>query len=346
MPPEDISFEVIENIGKDNNLRDVLKTCFAKASEAYIAVAFVTESGLNEIIQPLGEVAVRGKVRLITGLYQHVTEPKALKTLLSMQNEPRTNLSVKLSKEPQFHRKIYLMENKRQAIAIIGSSNLTREGMRSGGELDLMLSLSPNSPYYVRLKEALEKDWNQHRSVRLNREQIKRYENARPTKPQPRGYTKGQLKKILGKHIAAPPDDEKIRIWRDCITGIVKQSTVDAIARETSWEKRKYDWFVRTTNFHYRIGDRIFLFDFPAKRLSLVEVIDTTRMPINTPDGRYFVAHKQVRTYSRRFSKTLWEQLKDEKIGKGNAKEHKEMKGAASQRLKSLLRNPRRSQQA
>ncbi len=78
-----ISFEIIENKGPDN-LRDTLKARLLRASEVCIAAAFVTRSGIDTIIQALRQVAGKGRVRLITGLYQHVTEPQALETLLRM----------------------------------------------------------------------------------------------------------------------------------------------------------------------------------------------------------------------------------------------------------------------
>jgi HKD family nuclease len=134
MPSQGTAFEVIENSGKDN-LRDALKHILSRASEVSIAVAFVTQAGLDEIIQPLRQVATEGRVRLLTGLYQYTTEPEALDTLLRVQKETPGRFSVCLSIEPKFHRKVYLVGNNTQTTVIIGSSNLTKEGLLSGGEI-------------------------------------------------------------------------------------------------------------------------------------------------------------------------------------------------------------------
>ena len=88
-------FDIIENVGPDN-LRDTLKVKLRIAKDVFISVAFITQSGLNEIIQPLRQVASQGKVKLITGLYQGFTEPKALETLLNIQNETAGNFLVHL----------------------------------------------------------------------------------------------------------------------------------------------------------------------------------------------------------------------------------------------------------
>jgi HKD family nuclease len=86
-------------------------------------------------------VAADGGVRLLTGLYQKFTEPQALRTLLRIQEETCGQLSVRLSLEPQFHRKMYLLTSRTRSTAILGSSNLTRDGLRSGGELNVMVCL-------------------------------------------------------------------------------------------------------------------------------------------------------------------------------------------------------------
>lgn len=333
------AIEVIENSGP-NNLRDVLKAKLAKASEVCIAAAFVTESGLDEIIQPLGQVATQGKVRLITGLYQRVTEPKALKTLLRIQTETRGNFSVRLSREPQFHRKVFLLENRTQAVAIVGSSNLTKEGLRSGGELDLLVSLPKSAPSYKRLKEAFEKDWKKRRAIPLTAEQIERYENVRPAPVRQKSYTEGQLKKILGAepaHEKATVKDEPINLWRDCITGFVEKRTERIISETTNWDDKKYDWYGTGGPHPYQIGDRIFLFDFTAERLNLVEVKDITRTPISTPAGRHFVAFRRVSNYTRRFSIRLWKELESIRVRQKDARDRKKISPGTAKHLMSIL---------
>ena len=173
-----------------------MKVKFDQATEVCIEVAFLTQAGLDEIIQPLRQVAAQGKVRLITGLYQHVTEPQALETLLNIQNETRGSFSVCLSTEPQFHRKIYLLEFKTQATAIIGSSNLTKEGLQSGGELNIMLSLPKNAPSIRKLKNIFEQEWG-HRAVSLEASQIERYEQARESNKL-RSFNQTEIRRILG----------------------------------------------------------------------------------------------------------------------------------------------------
>ncbi|NKE72803.1 phospholipase D-like domain-containing protein [Candidatus Manganitrophus noduliformans] len=333
------NLEIIENSGP-NNLRDALRAKLANASDVSIAVAFITESGLDEIIQSLRQAASRGKVRLLTGLYQRVTEPKALKTLLRVQRETRSNLSVRLSREPQFHRKIYLVENRTHANAIIGSSNLTREGLRSGGELCLMTSLSKSHRAYSRLKEVFEKDWHKRRAVPLTPDQIERYDKSRSASGNKDNYTANQLKKILGvdpKHEKAILKDEPITFWRDGITGYVKDRTEKIISESTNWDDKYYSWFGTSGQHQYRNGDRIFMFDFPANTFHLVEVKDMTRSSIPTPDGRHFVAFTRVGRRKRNMTNKFWNELSGFNIKKKNVRRTRKLRPSGVERLMSML---------
>jgi hypothetical protein len=112
-------------------------------------------------------------------------------------------------------------------IAIVGSSNLTREGLLSGGELDLVVHLPKGSRPGKELIQAFDDDW-EHRAVPLCYEQIVEYEKTRPEPPERESYSKGQLAKILGStsaHRQAAENGHPTNHWRDCITGIVKNKT-------------------------------------------------------------------------------------------------------------------------
>jgi HKD family nuclease len=302
-----VKLDIIENNGPDN-LRDTLKSQLGRVSDVSIAVAFVTQAGLDEILQPLRQVAANGRVRLLTGLYQKVTEPQALRTLLRIQEETRGSFSVRLSREPKFHRKLYLLNSRLKSTAILGSSNLTREGLRSGGELNLIVSLPKGTLAVKKIGQAFEDDW-EHRAVPLGAEQLAEYEKARPEAPKRESYTKGQLAKILG----APPSHQQATevqqhhdFWRDCITGLANKRTAWIISETTNWDDKKYWWYSPGGAHPYKIGDQIFLFDFYDRRVRLVQVRDVARAKVATPDGRHFVAYTPLFRLTRRFSKRLW----------------------------------------
>jgi HKD family nuclease len=336
--------DFIENNGPDN-LRDTLKAQLARASHVCIAVAFVTQSGLADILQPLRQVAATGSVRLLTGLYQQVTEPQALKTLLGVQRETRGRFSVRLSREPHFHRKLYLISNQARCIMILGSSNLTREGLRSGGELNLFVPLLKDSSPLKRVMQCFEDDWEEDRSASLTSDQIEEYEKTRPVQLKWESYTKGKLAKILGvapTHRQATSEDDQVTDhWRDCITGPVKPRTEQIISETTNWDDKNYWWFSSGGPSPYKIGDRIFFFDFDDHSVYLVKVKDKARMKVATPDGRHFVAYSRLRL-KRRFSKKLWGALKGEGIYRKNARDQRKVSPEKAERLKRLLRSTKK----
>jgi len=126
----------IENRGP-NTLLNLLNSELPRAIDVRIAVAFITFSGLEDLLPTLQGVASRGRVRILCGLYQGFTEPRALRTLLRLQQRSGGRFEVRLSKDVRFHQKIYIVGRKTTATIIVGSSNMTGEGLRSSGEFSI-----------------------------------------------------------------------------------------------------------------------------------------------------------------------------------------------------------------
>lgn len=334
-----VKLDVIENRDPDN-LRDMLRAECKRAVDMAIGVAFVTQSGLDDILQSLRQVAVSGRVRLLTGLYQKVTEPQALRTLLRVQDETRGQFSVRLSTEPQYHRKVYAIRGRTSTAVIIGSSNLTREGLRSGGELNLVVRFPKGSLDGKKLMGAFEDDW-EHHAVPLAAEQIVEYEKARPEPPKWESYRKGLLARILGaalSHQQAAADDTPADTFRDCITGTVSRRTERVISEATNWDEKNYWWYSTGGAHPYKIGDRIFMFDFTDKRVRVVRVRDIAHTTVPTPDGRHFVAYTAVPRLTRRFSKQLWLALSVENIDREKAQNRRKLSEAQADRLNTIVR--------
>ena len=305
------NLQIIENRGP-NNLHNILLAALDGARQADIAVAFITDAGLAGILPYLRQVASIGKVRVITGLYQGVTEPRALRTLLRAQEETRGNLSVKLSKEPKFHRKMYITENKSTVTAIVGSSNLTKEGLISGGELSIAFTFSKDAKgTFNKLNQAFEKDW-EHYSVALSDAQIRGYEEYHRESKEKSKLISIPLQKILGKKTIHQKGEVSIdksnAFWRHYITGFVKKQTKQIISQQTNWDEKNYNWYCAGKH-KFKNNNGLLMFDFADNFASLVKIMETTE--VNTPDGRYFVAFKQLgNTQRKRLKKTLWDSLK------------------------------------
>ncbi len=125
--------------GLDDPLIYHLRAHLDDARRADIAVAFVLETGVIEIEAHLAEIVTKddGRLRLLTGDYQGVTEPGALRRLLDLTapHPERVELRVYETGGGSFHPKSYIVENRRgEVTAYVGSSNLTRTALRTGVE--------------------------------------------------------------------------------------------------------------------------------------------------------------------------------------------------------------------
>src|SRR5882757_10339680 len=116
-------------------LRDELRHC----TTASFAVAFVMESGLDILEGDLRAAALRGAcIRFLTSDYMDVTEPAALRRLLSLG--PKSLVKCYEVGRGSFHPKAYLFDHADgSSRAFIGSANLSRTGLVNGIEWTWMV---------------------------------------------------------------------------------------------------------------------------------------------------------------------------------------------------------------
>jgi hypothetical protein len=212
--------------------------------------------------------------------------------------------------ETNFHSKLYLLTQGARATVITGSSNLTKEGLTSGGELNVVLSLHKASSPIVRLAQVFENEWTD-RAVPLNSEQIEKYERAHIAVSKRAAQASVPLRQILGAkpvHRRVADSQTARQYWRYWLSRYVTKRT-DLIVRDvTNWDQKHFEWFV-SKRHSCRRGDRILLFDLIIKRLLTVEVKELTE--VSTPEGRYCVAFKRIRSVPTRIlTKNLWQRLK------------------------------------
>jgi HKD family nuclease len=313
MKSESHTFQFIENVGPNSVLSN-LRRMTKGVADVDIAVAFISSSGLNQLLPSLQRVASRGEVRILTGLYQGITDPRALSTLLRVQEQTRGRLSVRISREAKFHRKLYLVRAGGNVKAVVGSSNLTSDGLSSGGELNVYLSSAADSAPMRRLLRSFDNDW-EDRAVPLDEGIIGRYAKSDSVKQQ-RARTKSlPLRSILGaRTTSSRAKDERpeppVSFWRDSVDGYVSRQTVVVIANATDWDERGYSWYSAGSH-RFRPKDRILMFDFTKDSVQVVQVVGITRTAVRTPDGVHFVAYKPVRgEKARRLTPGRWRGLK------------------------------------
>jgi HKD family nuclease len=108
---------------------DVLKTRLEdeRYSKFYLAVAFLRRSGFDYIGEPLSEFLDRdGEVYGVAGVDNKVTTREALEQLSEMATQ---STIFNTTSDFIFHPKFYVLEGDDDAALIIGSGNLTRDGL-------------------------------------------------------------------------------------------------------------------------------------------------------------------------------------------------------------------------
>jgi len=128
---------------------DVSIESLEQASDIRIASAFVTDSALRRILDPLERALTRGaSVTVMYGLDGHITEPEVIERLLELQrNYSRVSQYVHLGWKnvvnQKFHTKLYIAKSEVEVRVLLGSSNLTRAGLWEHIEANVFLQGSP-----------------------------------------------------------------------------------------------------------------------------------------------------------------------------------------------------------
>jgi len=134
---------LVDNINV--KLIDILNNYIPEARDLKIAVAFIKYSGFLLIENSINKCLERGcKTEFLVGLNFRLTEPKILKKLKMYCNE---GFPLKLycygdfdlTDTSIFHPKLYLINNEKEITISIGSSNLTKGGLKSNFEANAVI---------------------------------------------------------------------------------------------------------------------------------------------------------------------------------------------------------------
>jgi len=121
--------------GPKDNIEHKIKNLLKHSCKISIAVAFLENSGVEIIRQSIEEIKKNHvSISVITGLDFGITSPEALQELLNL--DVRCNI---LHGE-NFHPKLYIFEkNDNEVTIIIGSSNLSKGGLSTNFEANIIL---------------------------------------------------------------------------------------------------------------------------------------------------------------------------------------------------------------
>ena len=147
-----------------------LRSFLSEASDAFFAVAYVTCSGVKLLTPYIEDIPLR----VLTCTDYFITEPDALEMLLSYGADVRI-----ISVRENFHPKVsYFLRNSEEALAIVGSSNLSEAGLTSNIEANILLMGEPDDDIFRQISDYLEELWNHPSTIEITQSFIDKYRRS------------------------------------------------------------------------------------------------------------------------------------------------------------------------
>jgi len=153
-----MSIQILSNINYP--IGNIINQELQNAQSARIAIAFLKYSGIKVIEKSLDQcLKNNGSVEIIAGLDFKTTDPQSMHYLINLQKQAQ-NLKFycygdknENKTDVVFHPKIYLFERRGETTGIVGSTNLTRGGLMTNFEANVIFKES--KPLYFSQLEAI-----------------------------------------------------------------------------------------------------------------------------------------------------------------------------------------------
>jgi len=179
-----MSIQLIHNERDQDHLRTItskLKT----ATDTFIAVALLRQTGLGQFVEPLKKAINNGCVVMLIGTNMD-TDPEVLQQLLKLSKKVgRKKLTLHIIRwdalgSAIFHPKYYRMSKGKKHSIIVGSANATGQGLTRNEELSVCIS-ETGSTAFVRSCKTYEKRLLSHRGCKvLSKTLLEEYRSQRP----------------------------------------------------------------------------------------------------------------------------------------------------------------------
>lgn len=141
-------------IPEEESLRIRLQQRLAVCNESILATAFFTYRAFSYIRDSLeSSLELGAKHTFLLGRYEFITEPRAVEALLELSTRYPKKVNVFFDGEYYFHYKLAVFKCGNRKVVIIGSSNLTPNGLLSHGEVNLEVAGDAN--VYNQAKESV-----------------------------------------------------------------------------------------------------------------------------------------------------------------------------------------------
>ena len=153
-----MAIQILSNLNYP--IGNIINQELQNAQVVRMAVAFLKYSGLKIIESSIGKcLQNNGSIEIITGLDFKTTDPQSIHHLIQLHKQtPKLQFYCFGDKGENrtdivFHPKIYLFQNKNETTGIIGSTNLTKGGLLTNFEANVIFKES--KPIYFSQLEAI-----------------------------------------------------------------------------------------------------------------------------------------------------------------------------------------------
>lgn len=230
----------------------------SKYDEIFVSVAYMTVSGIRSLLAAFPSHALR-RSKWLVGLDDYITQPGALDVVLKLPNSEVRVVSYS-SKGRRFHPKVYLFGKQKSfknSMSVVGSANLTAQGLAGNGEASTVLDCETNSDS-TQVKNMWDELWKQgHKPTSKELAAYRsKYEVAQKSRPKTptvtRALAKGMV--ILASDDAQLDPEVAERCWIECghVTALGRELELKAeqgifFGLNPTGEEPKYFTFIVST---------------------------------------------------------------------------------------------------
>lgn len=341
---------IFHYIPEEETFAQRLNARLEDCKEASIASAFFTFGAFQQFKPALETALVGGaKIKFLLGRFDFVTEPKAVKGLLSLALKYPDQLSVYFDGDFGFHYKLARFKNPKANVVFIGSSNLTPKGLASAGEVNL--EIVNNAGVFKQTGKIL----NDRIQVALNAAEYLdeyqfKYNQAKKYRRQRRNWEKSGHIKLTGKHKVKqnwiePAGEEFELCWideeeRDKVLKKNIQKTYEKkSSSEAFFPNQWVHMSIKSEARRYKEGMIFVVLDDVGHSFGFARCTKNIMAMGSNEKEEPIVFYKYLRGWRAQFTKGIFEAAKkevgfrsdDEKIGK-----------TLSDRLKKFLKDYRK----
>lgn len=162
-----------------NNLKNNTKVIKEIENNLYncdsfdLSIAFISESGIASIMQPLLDVIKKGvKGRIVTSTYLGFNNPKMFKNIYNLFRN--SNIEIRIYQKDGFHPKGYIFKKEDSRKIIVGSSNLTQDALSVNQEWNICIEGNEDDDVVNRIDSEFLDQWKESKPLTI--EWINEYE--------------------------------------------------------------------------------------------------------------------------------------------------------------------------